>query len=105
MKVAYLSVMLAGPMTKTLVDFWRLVWQEKPQSIVMVTNLKEGAKLKCQQYWPEAGSENFGPFSITLLEQQVYIDYTIRTLQVKVILKLDNTSTSATFLLSNDMHT
>ena len=76
--------MLTGPMSKTLVDFWRLVWQEKPQSIVMVTNLKEGEKVKCQQYWPEANSESFGPFSITLLEQQIYTDYTVRTLQVQV---------------------
>ena len=75
---------MAGPMTKTLVDFWRLVWQEKPQAIIMVTNLKEGDRVKCQQYWPEASSENFGPFSVTLTEQQIFTDYTIRTLLVKV---------------------
>ena len=84
---------MKGPMTKTLVDFLRLVWQEKPQAIVMVTNLKEGDKVKCQQYWPEASNEDqmYGPFTVTLLEQQIFADYTIRTLQVKVSLKLDNT--------------
>ena len=71
-------------MKKTLVDFWRLVWQEKAQTIIMVTNLKEGDRVKCQQYWPEASSENFGPFSVTLTEQQIFTDYTIRTLLVKV---------------------
>ena len=75
---------MAGPMTKTLVDFWRLVWQEKPQSIVMVTNLKEEKKVKCQLYWPETGSQDYGPFRITLADQQVFTDYTIRDLQVEV---------------------
>ena len=30
-----------GPLIKTLVDFQRLNWQEKPSIIVTVTNLKE----------------------------------------------------------------
>ena len=65
-----------------LVDFWRLVWQEKPPTIVMVTNLKEGSKKKCEQYWPGSGSKEFGPFKVTLTEQQAFADYTTRTMQV-----------------------
>ena len=34
-----------APVTKTLADFWRLIWQEHPPTIVMVTNLKEGEKV------------------------------------------------------------
>jgi len=75
-----------GPLPKTVVDFWRLVWQEKPPSIVMVTNIKEGNKIKCQQYWPETGNKSFGPFQITITDQQVFADYTIRTFQVTVSL-------------------
>uniref|UniRef100_A0A1X7TAG7 Protein-tyrosine-phosphatase n=1 Tax=Amphimedon queenslandica TaxID=400682 RepID=A0A1X7TAG7_AMPQE len=71
-----------GPMKKTLVDFWRLIWQEKPVSIVMVTNLKEGTKSKCEQYWPNgrAESEEFGPFSVTLVDEQVLPDFVIRSI-------------------------
>ena len=58
--------------------------QERPPTIVMVTNLKEGNKKKCEQYWPDSGSKNFGPFRVTLTEQQVFADYTTRTLQVTV---------------------
>ena len=76
--------LLIGPLPKTVVDFWRLVWQEKPPSIVMVTNIKEGNKIKCQQYWPETGNKSFGPFQITITDQQVFADYTIRTFQVTV---------------------
>ena len=73
-----------GPLPKTLVDFWRLVWQEKPPTIVMVTNLKEGTKIKCQQYWPETGTKNFGPFQVTISDEQSVADYTTRTLLVEV---------------------
>ena len=73
-----------GPLPSTLVDFWRLLWQERPPIIVMLTNLKEGNKIKCQQYWPDSGSKEFGPFTVTITDQQVLADYTIRILSVKV---------------------
>ena len=77
--------MCAGPTPKTMVDFWRLIWQEKPPTVVMVTNLKENNKKKCEQYWPESGgSGNFGPFKVTLTEHQVFADYCIRTMQITV---------------------
>lgn len=75
---------MTGPLNKTLVDFWRMIWQERPPTIVMVTNLKEDKKVKCQQYWPESGSQSFGPFLVTLTDQQVFTDYIIRMLQVEV---------------------
>ena len=74
----------SGPKDYMLVDFWRLVWQERPPTIVMVTNLKEGHKKKCEQYWPDSGGKEFGPFKVTLTEQQVSADYTTRTMQVAV---------------------
>ncbi len=67
-----------------LVDFWRLIWQERPTTIVMVTNLKEGNKKKCEQYWPESGSTTFGPFKVTLKQHQVFADFTIRIMTVVV---------------------
>ena len=79
--------LLSGPMPKTVVDFWRLIWQERPPTIVMVTNLKEGNKVKCQQYWPESGKKDFGPFQVTITDQQIFADYTIRTLSVSVSFK------------------
>ena len=74
-----------GPLNKTTVDLWRLIWQERPPVIVMVTNLKEESKVKCQQYWPDTGSHDYGPFRVTTIEQQVYSDYVIRQLQLEVI--------------------
>ena len=64
-----------------------MVWQEKARSIVMIANLKEGGKSKCEQYWPESGTQNFGPFQVTITDQQILADYVIRKLTVKVCLK------------------
>ena len=70
-------------MKKTLTDFWSLIWQEKPNAIVMVTNLKEGSKTKCEQYWSESYMEptTFGPFIVTLVDEQVLPDFVIRCLK------------------------
>ena len=50
----------------------------------MLTNLKENNIIKCRQYWPDSGSKDFGPFQVNLMDQQIFTDYTIRNLQVKV---------------------
>ena len=54
------------------------MWQERPPIIVMLTNLKENKKIKCQQYWPNKESVQYGPFTVTITDQQVLADYTIR---------------------------
>ena len=77
-------------MKKSLVDFWCLIWQERPTSIVMVTNLIEGSKSKCEQYWPNSVMESgdFGPFTVTVLDEQVLPDYVIRKFTVMVTITI-----------------
>ena len=60
-----------------------MIWQEHTHTIVMVTNLIE-EKVKCQRYWPDTGSQNFGPFVVTITEKEMFADYIIRFLEVKV---------------------
>ncbi|CAI8052760.1 Receptor-type tyrosine-protein phosphatase alpha [Geodia barretti] len=74
-----------GPLPVTVVDFWRLVWQERAPTIVMITNLVEGTKIKCHQYWPDKDSARFGPFEVSLIDQQTLADYTVRTLIVQLV--------------------
>ena len=67
-----------------MVDFWRMILQVHPPTIVMVTNVKENNRVKCHQYWPDTGSRTFGPFRVTIINQQIFTDYIIRRLQVEV---------------------
>ena len=52
--------------------------------IAMVTDTIEKGQKKCEQYWPDSGSQQYGPFRVTLTEQQVFADYIIRTMQLEV---------------------
>jgi len=52
----------------------------------MVTNVVEGGQQKCEQYWPSQGTQEYGSFKVTLTDQQVFADYTIRQLLVTVSL-------------------
>ena len=80
----FLSVYI-GPLSKTVTDFWRLVWQEKVRTIAMVTNIMEGMIKKCEQYWPEGGSsQSYGPFNLSLVKQLTFADYVVRTIRLEV---------------------
>ena len=63
----------------------------------MVTSVVEGGQQKCEQYWPSQGTQEYGPFKVTLTDQQVFADYTIRQLLVAV-------SVVVTLLLSGCPH-
>ncbi|XP_070193053.1 receptor-type tyrosine-protein phosphatase epsilon-like isoform X2 [Littorina saxatilis] len=62
--MAYIAAQ--GPLVDTLRDFWHMVWTDNCGKIVMLTNLCEGAKIKCEQYWPvlEGTSCTFGCYTI-----------------------------------------
>uniref|UniRef100_A0A1W7R9B2 protein-tyrosine-phosphatase n=1 Tax=Hadrurus spadix TaxID=141984 RepID=A0A1W7R9B2_9SCOR len=67
-----------GPLDKTIIDFWRMIWQENVCKIVMISNIIENGKKKCDVYWPEAITR-YGDITVSLLSEQVFVDYTIRT--------------------------
>ena len=46
-----------GPTPATIGDFWKLVKQQRARIIVMVTNLVEMGRRKCEQYWPATDGE------------------------------------------------
>jgi netrin-G3 ligand len=73
-----------GPLKRTCTDFWRMIWAEDIPTVVMLTHLHENIKGKCHQYWPgtKENDVNFGPFVVSLLETDVYANYTVRTLAV-----------------------
>lgn len=74
----------AGPKDKTVMDFWRMVWEKQVCVIVMVTKCVELGKRKCAQYWPEsdAGCDKHGQFTVTVTKLQNCEGYDVRTLQL-----------------------
>ncbi|KAL5255122.1 hypothetical protein ACHWQZ_G014530 [Mnemiopsis leidyi] len=51
-------ILCQGPKDNTVADFWKMVWDQGISVIAMLTQLREGYKAKCSQYWPdEVGSE------------------------------------------------
>ena len=42
-------MLLQGPLPETLADFWRMVWEQRSSTIVMLTRLEERARVKCDQ--------------------------------------------------------
>uniref|UniRef100_A0A3B3YJH0 Receptor-type tyrosine-protein phosphatase epsilon n=1 Tax=Poecilia mexicana TaxID=48701 RepID=A0A3B3YJH0_9TELE len=67
-----------GPKPETLADFWRMIWEQKTTTIVMLTNLKERKEEKCCQYWPEKGCWMYGNIRVATEDVIVLVDYTIR---------------------------
>ncbi|XP_062610488.1 receptor-type tyrosine-protein phosphatase alpha-like [Saccostrea cucullata] len=73
-----------GPLKNTLVDHWRMIWQENVEYIVMLTNLIEGPKVKCHQYWPDKGQElDVNPFAVTLVEEKQYAYFVERRMTLR----------------------
>lgn len=43
MRKAYIATQ--GPKPNTLNDFWRMIWQERVEHIIMIANVIEGGKV------------------------------------------------------------
>lgn len=73
-----------GPMESTISDFWRMIWEQHLEIIVMLTNLEEYNKAKCAKYWPEKVSDckQFGDISVKFISEQKFGDFLIRNLEV-----------------------
>ncbi|NXD94836.1 PTPRE phosphatase, partial [Chaetorhynchus papuensis] len=55
-----------GPLPHTVEDFWRMVWEWKCHTIVMLTEVQEREQEKCCQYWPSEGSVTHGEITVEI---------------------------------------
>ncbi|XP_056329239.1 receptor-type tyrosine-protein phosphatase F isoform X4 [Danio aesculapii] len=68
-----------GPLPETLSDFWRMIWEQRASTIVMMTRLEEKSRVKCDQYWPIRGTETYGMIQVTMLDAVELATYSVRT--------------------------
>ncbi|CAF0818992.1 unnamed protein product [Adineta ricciae] len=87
-KCANKFIATQGPKPDTCEDFWRMMWELKLKSIVMLTNTTEGASrmTKCHQYWPELDQTIvYGSYKITCIDKQCLCDYEKRYFQMSQV--------------------
>ncbi|KAL1281179.1 hypothetical protein QQF64_015779, partial [Cirrhinus molitorella] len=68
-----------GPLPETFSDFWRMVWEQRTASVVMMTKLEEKSRIKCDQYWPSRGTDTYGTVQVTLLDTMELATFCVRT--------------------------
>uniref|UniRef100_A0AAQ4P1Y8 protein-tyrosine-phosphatase n=1 Tax=Gasterosteus aculeatus aculeatus TaxID=481459 RepID=A0AAQ4P1Y8_GASAC len=71
-----------GALAETFGDFWRMVWEQRAASVVMMTRLEEKSRIKCDQYWPSRGTETYGMIQVTLLDTMELATFCVRTLSL-----------------------
>ncbi|XP_069505437.1 receptor-type tyrosine-protein phosphatase S isoform X3 [Ambystoma mexicanum] len=68
-----------GALPETFGDFWRMVWEQRSATVVMMTKLEEKSRIKCDQYWPSRGAETYGMIQVTLLDTIELATFCVRT--------------------------
>ncbi|TPX30449.1 hypothetical protein SmJEL517_g06000 [Synchytrium microbalum] len=49
----HMYIATQGPLTNTIGDFWRMIWDSGSRMILMLTTLEERGRPKCARYWPD----------------------------------------------------
>ena len=71
-----------GPLPDTTEDFWRMVWEQKCATIVMLTKERERGRVKCHRYWPVTGASIFGKYQVIIHAVAEYSDYILREIKI-----------------------
>lgn len=76
-----------APMENTIIDFWRMIWEQNSRVIIMATDLTENGIEKCADYLPPSFVVDnqivFGDYQITLKNREVKEKYAVSSLHLK----------------------
>lgn len=77
-------IVTQGPTEDTVLDFWRLVWQENISAIIMLTKTFDFTKVMCVQYWPASKDrdESYGDIFIGVSKEEQLANFQIRTFRI-----------------------
>ncbi|CAK1541993.1 unnamed protein product [Leptosia nina] len=75
-----------APLSNTVVDFWRMIWEQNSRLVVMLTEYMENGVEKCYEYLPPSEiSDNrrtFGEYQIILKKREQRDKYAISCVQL-----------------------
>uniref|UniRef100_A0A7E4UMH0 Protein tyrosine phosphatase n=1 Tax=Panagrellus redivivus TaxID=6233 RepID=A0A7E4UMH0_PANRE len=63
-------------------EFWRMIYELRTTTIVMLTKVFDFMRVMCLQYWP-SGLFRFGDIIVETLETKTYAHFVIRTLRLR----------------------
>ncbi|KAK0090719.1 hypothetical protein PV325_006278 [Microctonus aethiopoides] len=76
-----------APIDATVIDFWRMIWEQQSKVIIMLTDLIENGIEKCAEYIPPSEVTDcnrlYGDFQVTLKKRETKEKYAISTLHLK----------------------
>ncbi|XP_030053718.1 receptor-type tyrosine-protein phosphatase H isoform X3 [Microcaecilia unicolor] len=73
-----------GPLPDTMGDFWRMVWEQRVGTVVMLTNCTESGKVKCVHYWPlDYTPCTYEDIMVTIVNETILPEWTVRDFHLK----------------------
>ncbi|XP_077177685.1 receptor-type tyrosine-protein phosphatase eta [Paroedura picta] len=67
-----------GCLPNTVQDFWRMIWEKNIHTIVMLTKCIEQGRTKCEEYWPNKQSKNYGDITVAMTSEIILPEWTVR---------------------------
>ncbi|XP_062511901.1 receptor-type tyrosine-protein phosphatase epsilon-like [Corticium candelabrum] len=78
-------IVTQGPLLDTYSDFWRMVWLQKVEIVVMLTKTVENGKNKCFQYWSDDRPKMCDGLTVEVTTINQTTNYTVREMVLKLL--------------------